>query len=403
MRRVAITGIGLVSPVGITREECWRNLVAGKCGVGPLTLFDSDGYRSRIAAQVDDAAVDARLTRLQRRRWSRSDKFAVLSAREAVEDAGLKDAGLEPDRIGVIIGSSTGDLIRNERYVRASIEPASGRRRLTDAWNHFFSTAVDLIAGEFGFDGLRSCIVAACASSTMAVGAGLDAIRFGRADAVLAGGTDSLARLTFAGFNALKVMDPAECRPFDRARAGMNIGEGAAVMVLEDLESAKRRGARIYAEVAGHSLTCEAFHPTSPEPDGRAIADTMARALRDARIDAADVQHVNAHGTATPHNDRAESRGIRLLFGENGRRLPVTSIKSMVGHTLGASGGLEAAVSALTVHHGVIPPTIHHEETDPECDVDVVANEARDVRIRYAISTSLAFGGNDAAVVLARV
>jgi 3-oxoacyl-[acyl-carrier-protein] synthase II len=403
MRRVAITGIGLVSPVGITREECWSNLVAGKCGVGPLTLFDSEGYRSRIAAQVDDASVDARLTRLQRRRWSRSDKFAVLSAREAVEDAGLKDAGLEPDRIGVIIGSSTGDLIRNERYVRASIEPASGRRRLTDAWNHFFSTAVDLIAGEFGFDGLRSCIVAACASSTMAVGAGLDAIRFGRADAVLAGGTDSLARLTFAGFNALKVMDPAECRPFDRARAGMNIGEGAAVMVLEDLESAKRRGARIYAEVAGHSLTCEAFHPTSPEPDGRAIADTMARALRDARIDAADVQHVNAHGTATPHNDRAESRGIRLLFGENGRRLPVTSIKSMVGHTLGASGGLEAAVSALTVHHGVIPPTIHHEETDPECDVDVVANEARDVRIRYAISTSLAFGGNDAAVVLARV
>jgi 3-oxoacyl-[acyl-carrier-protein] synthase II len=336
MRRVAITGIGLVSPVGISREECWSNLVAGKCGVGPLTLFDSEGYRSRIAAQVDDAAVDARLTRLQRRRWSRSDKFAVLSAREAVEDAGLKDAGLEPDRIGVIIGSSTGDLIRNERYVRASIEPASGRRRLTDAWNHFFSTAVDRIAGEFGFDGLRSCIVAACASSTMAVGAGLDAIRFGRADAVLAGGTDSLARLTFAGFNALKVMDPAECRPFDRGRAGMNIGEGAAVMVLEDLESAKRRGARIYAEVAGHSLTCEAFHPTSPEPDGRAIADTMARALRDARIDAADVQHVNAHGTATPHNDRAESRGIRLLFGENGRRLPVTSIKSMVGHTLGA-------------------------------------------------------------------
>jgi 3-oxoacyl-[acyl-carrier-protein] synthase II len=403
MRRVAITGIGLVSPVGITRDECWNNLVAGKCGVGPLTLFDSEGYRSRIAAQVDDAAVDAKLTRLQRRRWSRSDKFAVLSAREAVQDAGLKDAGLEPDRIGVIIGSSTGDLIRNERYVRASIEPASGPRRLTDAWNHFFSTAVDLIAGEFGFDGLRSCIVAACASSTMAVGAGLDAIRFGRADAVLAGGTDSLARLTFAGFNALKVMDPAECRPFDRARAGMNIGEGAAVMVLEDLESAKRRGARIYAEVAGHSLTCEAFHPTSPEPDGRAIADTMARALRDARIDAAAVQHVNAHGTATPHNDRAESRGIRLLFGENGRRLPVTSIKSMVGHTLGASGGLEAAVSALTVHHGVIPPTIHHEETDPECDVDVVANEARDVRIRYAISTSLAFGGNDAAVVLARV
>ena len=403
MRRVAITGIGIVSAVGTTRDETWRNLVAGRCGVGPLTQFESDGYRSRIAAQVDDGPLDATLTPLQRRRWSRSDKFAVVAAREAVADAGLADAGFDADRVGVIVGSSTGDLVRNERYVRASIEPSSGRRRLTDAWNHFFSTSVDLIAAEFGFDGLRSCIVAACASSTMAVGTGLDAIRFGRADAVLAGGTDSLARLTFSGFNALKVMDPSACRPFDRGRAGMNIGEGAAVMVLEDLEMARRRGARIYAEVAGHSLTCEAFHPTSPEPDGRAIADTMARALRDARVDAAEIQHVNAHGTATPHNDRAESRGIRLLFGASSRRLPVTSIKSMIGHTLGASGGVEAAVSALTVYHGVIPPTIHHEETDPECDVDVVANEAREARIRWAVSTSLAFGGNDAAVVLRAV
>lgn len=400
MRRVAITGIGLVSAVGTTRAECWDNLVKGTCGVGPLTLFDSEGFRSRIAAQVDDGAVDAKLTRLQRRRWSRSDKFAMLAAREAVADAGLADAGLAPDRVGVIVGSSTGDLIRNENYVRASLHPGSGRRRLTDAWNHFFSTSVDLIATEFGFDGLRSCIVAACASSTMAVGVGLDAIRFGRADAVLAGGTDSLARLTFGGFNALKVMDPAACRPFDRGRAGMNIGEGAAVMVLEDFESARRRGARIYAEVLGHSLTCEAFHPTSPEPDGRAIADTMARALRDARVDAGAIQHVNAHGTATPHNDRAESRGIRTLFGDG---VPVTSIKSMIGHTLGASGGIEAAVAALTVYHGVIPPTIHHEETDPECDVDVVANEAREARVDYAVSTSLAFGGNDAAVVLRSV
>jgi len=403
MHRVAITGIGLVSALGSTRDETWRNLVDGKCGVGPLTLFDSDGFRSRIAAQVDNVAVDGKLTRLQRRRWSRSDKFAVLAAREAVEDAGLAAAGLAPDRVGVIVGSSTGDLIRNEQYVRASLHPGSGRRRLSDAWNHFFSTSVDLIALEFGFDGLRSCIVAACASSTMAVGLGLDAIRFGRADAVLAGGTDSLARLTFGGFNALKVMDPAACRPFDRGRAGMNIGEGAAVLVLENLDSAKRRGARIYAEVLGHSLICEAFHPTSPEPDGRAIADAMSRALRDAKVDASAIQHVNAHGTATPHNDRAESSGIRRLFGPAAARLPVTSIKSMIGHTLGASGGIEAAVSALTVYHGVIPPTIHHQETDPECDVDVVANEARKARVEYAISTSLAFGGNDAAVVLKAV
>lgn len=399
--RVAVTGIGLLTAVGATRDESWTNLVEGRCGIGPLTLFESDGYRSRIAAQVDDAAVRERLTPLQRRRWSRSDQFAVLSAREAIADAGLMEAyRSKPDRVGVIIGSSTGDLIRNERYVKGTVLPGSGPRRLSDAWNHFYSTCVDVIAADFGFEGLRSCIVAACASSTMAVGAALDAIRFGRADAMLAGGTDSLARLTFSGFNALRVMDPEACRPFDRGRAGMNIGEGAAVLVLEEMEAARRRGARIYAEVAGHSLTCEAFHPTSPEPDGRAVAATMARALEDAKLPADAVRHVNAHGTATPHNDRAESRGIRMVFGDAGRRLPVTSVKSMVGHTLGASGGIEAAVAALTVYYGVIPPTIHHTETDPECEVDVVANAAREMRVDCAVSTSLAFGGNDAAVVL---
>jgi 3-oxoacyl-[acyl-carrier-protein] synthase II len=402
--RVAITGIGLLTAVGATRDESWNNLVEGRCGIAPLTLFDADGFRSRIAAQVDDAGFRDRLTAHQRRRWSRSDQFAVLSAREAIADAGLTDAYRDtPDRVGVIIGSSTGDLLRNERYVKGSVLPGSGPRRLSDAWNHFYSTGVDLIAAEFGFEGLRSCIVAACASSTMAVGAALDAIRFGRADAVLAGGTDSLARLTFSGFNALRVMDPEACRPFDRGRAGMNIGEGAAVLVLEEMDAARRRGARIYAEVAGHSLTCEAFHPTSPEPDGRAIAATMSRALEDAAIPASDVRHVNAHGTATPHNDRAESRGIRMVFGDGRGRMPVTSVKSMVGHTLGASGGIEAAVAALTVYHGVIPPTIHHTETDPECDVDVVANAAREMPVACAVSTSLAFGGNDAAVVLRAV
>jgi 3-oxoacyl-[acyl-carrier-protein] synthase II len=403
--RVAVTGIGLVSALGTTRDESWKNLVAGQCGIGPLTLFESEGYRSRIAAQVDDAALRARLTPLQRRRWSRSDQFAVLAAREAVADAGLGGTNAPAaGRVGVILGSSTGDLIRNERYVQASLDPAVRRRpRLTDAWNHFYSTSVDIIAAEFGFEGLRSCIVAACASSTMSVGMALDAIRFGRADAVLAGGTDSLARLTFSGFNALRVMDPAPCRPFDRTRSGMNIGEGAAVLVLEDMTLARRRGARIYAEVAGHSLTCEAFHPTSPEPDGRAIAATMSRALEDGRVPADLVQHVNAHGTATAHNDQAESRGIHLVFGRGAKRLPVTSVKSMIGHTLGASGGIEAAITALTVYHGVIPPTIHHGETDPQCEVDVVANDAREERIACAVSTSLAFGGNDAAVVFRAV
>ena len=183
----------------------------------------------------------------------------------------------------------------------------------------------------------------------------------------------------------------------------MNLGEGAAMLVLEDLDGARRRGATIYAEVAGHSLTCEAFHPTSPEPDGRAIADAIRRALADGSVNADEVDHVNAHGTATPHNDRAEARGIRLVFGERAARLPVTSVKSMIGHCLGAAGGLETAITALTIARGVIPPTLHHTETDPECDVDVVANEAREVPVRCAVSTSLAFGGNDSVAVLRAV
>jgi 3-oxoacyl-[acyl-carrier-protein] synthase II len=401
--RVAGTGIGLLSAVGTTRDESWRNLVDGRCGISPLTLFESDDYRSRIAAQVDDAALRDRLTALQRRRWSRSDQFAVLSAREAIEDAGLADAyRSKPDRVGVIIGSSTGDLLRNERYVRGSVLPGSGPRRLSDAWNHFYSTSVDIIAAQFGFEGLRSCIVAACASSTMAVGAALDAIRFGRADAVLAGGTDGLARLTFSGFNALRVMDPDACRPFDRGRAGMNIGEGAAVLVLEEMEAARRRGARIYAEVAGHSLTCEAFHPTSPEPDGRAIAATIARALADAKIPASDVRHVNAHGTATAHNDRAEARGIRMVFGEAGRSLPVTSVKSMVGHTLGAAGANEAAASVLALRGGFLPPTVHLRTPDPAFGLDYIPEAARDVAVEALLSNSFAFGGNNTVLALTR-
>jgi 3-oxoacyl-[acyl-carrier-protein] synthase II len=402
-RRVAVTGIGLVTALGITREENWANLIAGTCGVRDVDVFDTHGFRSRIAAQVPIERLASGLTPLQRRRWSRGDQIGMVAAMEAVADSGLAGAGLDPARVGVILGAGTADLLRNERYLQTAVSAGIEHARPSDAWNHFSNTPVDLIAAYFGFDGLRSCIVAACASSTMSIGTAADAIRDGRIDAAVTGGTDAMARLTFSGFNALKVMDPQPCRPFDRDRAGMNLGEGAAMLVLEELGCARRRGATVYAEVAGHSLACEAFHPTSPEPDGRAIGDTIRRALADARVPPDAVDHVNAHGTATPHNDRAEARGICLVFGDRARRLPVTSLKSMIGHCLGAAGGLEAAVTALTIARGVIPPTIHHAETDPECHVDVVANTARPVRVRCAVSTSLAFGGNDAAIVLRAV
>jgi 3-oxoacyl-[acyl-carrier-protein] synthase II len=398
-RRVAITGIGILSGLGTTREATWDAMLQGECAIRDLTLFDTEGYRARCAAEVPAWDTDA-LTPYQRRRWSRSDQLAVLASREALEDAELAGAGIAPSRIGVVLGAGTGDLLRNEDYYFTMLRQGLGRTRPTWIYNHFSSTPTDVVASHFGFEGLRSCMVSACSSSTIAIGHAADAIADGRLDAAVCGGTDALSRLTFSGFNALRVMDPAPCRPFDASRAGMNIGEGAAILVLEAWESARRRGAAVYAEVAGYGLSCEAFHPTAPEPEGQAIAATIHAALRAAHVQPAEVDHVNAHGTATPQNDRAEARGLQRVFGERAAHIPVTSIKSMIGHCLGAAGALEAATLALTISRSVVPPTIHHDRTDPECGLDIVANTPREVPVRCGVSTSLAFGGNDAVVVM---
>lgn len=401
--RVAITGIGMICALGADREAVWDHMLAGHCGIGPVTLFDTEGYRSRVAAEADLSDVQARFTPYQRRRWSRSDMMGVVAAEQAVADAGLLDGPIDKTRIGVLLGAGTGDLVRNEAYYFTMRRDGIDRAHPTWIHNHFASTPVDVVAAHFGFEGLRSCLMAACSSSTIAIGQAVDAIRRGRLDAALAGGTDALSRLTFAGFNALRLMDPQPCRPFDAGRQGMNIGEGAAILVLEDWQRATRRGARIYAELAGYSLTCEAYHPTAPEPEGQAIASTIRAALDDAAVDASEVAHVNAHGTATPQNDKAEARGVRVVFGERASSLPVTSLKAMIGHCLGAAGAMEAAALALTIARGVIPPTIHHDTTDPECPVDLVANTPRQTPVRCAVSTSLAFGGNDSALVMRQV
>lgn len=400
MRRVAITGIGLITGLGATREETWDAMLAGACGIRPVTAFDATGYRSQVAAEAPMDRVGAARTPLERRRLSRSDQIGLLAAEEAVADSELLDADLDRTRVGVMLGAGTADLIRNEDYFFTVLERGIAHARPSSAWNHFSSTPGDAIARRFGFEGARACVVAACSSSTIALGQAADAIRLGRLDAIVAGGTDALSRLTYSGFNALRLMDAEPCRPFDRSRTGMNIGEGAGILVLEDMERATRRGARIYGELAGYGLACEAFHPTAPEPDGKPVAAVVRLALADARLHPDAVDHINAHGTATPQNDRAEARGFRTVFGERVRALPVTSIKSMIGHCLGAAGSVEAAVMALTVARGVVPPTIHHEETDPDCEVDVVANQPREVPVRCAVSTSLAFGGNDSALVI---
>ena len=393
----------MICGLGDHREVVWQRMLAGDCAIGPVMLFETEGYRSRLAAEVDLSDVRDRFTPYQRRRWSRCDVMAVVAADEALEDAGLLESGIDRTRVGVLFGAGTGDLVRNESYYFRLRKDGIDRARPTWIHNHFSSTPVDVVAARFGFEGLRSCLMAACSSSTIAIGQAVDAIRLGRLDAALAGGADALSRLTFAGFNALKLMDPEPCRPFDAGRQGMNIGEGAAIFVLEDAERARRRGAHIYAELAGYSFTCEAYHPTAPEPEGHAIAATIRAALDDAGVDADDVAHLNAHGTATTQNDRAEARGVRVVFGDRADSIPVTSLKAMIGHCLGAAGAMEAAALALSIDRGVIPPTIHHETDDPECPVDLVANDAREASIGCAVSTSLAFGGNDSALVMTRV
>ncbi len=402
-RRVAVTGIGLMSALGTTREAVWDAMVEGRCGIATVTLFDPTGYRSARAAEIPAYERDPDASEKEWRRLSRSDQVAILASREALADAGLFDSGVPRERVGVLLGSGTADMIRNEEWFAEMRQRGVRRAKPSGIFNHFPSTPSDVVASHFQLGGLKASVLSACSSGTVAIGYAADAIAWGQIDAALTGASDVLCRLTFSGFNALRLVDTEPCRPFCRTRKGMNIGEASAFLVLEEMEQARKRGATIYAEVAGYGVRCEAYHPTAPEPEGKAVATLIEDALRAARKDAGEVTHVNAHGTATPQNDQAEARGMRLLFGSRINEVSVTSVKSMVGHCLAAAGAIEAATLALSISRGVVPPTVNYREPDPECDVDIVANRPREQRVACGVSTSLAFGGNDAALVMTRV
>jgi len=399
-RRVAVTGIGLICALGVDRESSWQALCEGRCGIADLTLFDGTGLRSRKVAEVPQYDEAARFSPRERRRYSRSDQLAVIAAEEALDDAGWRDWRIAPSSIGIVMGVGGNDLLRTEDYYAEVIARGVRRAHPFKIANYLSSAPVDLLGYRLHLTGLRASTNSACSSSTMAIGYGADLISAGRLDAALCGGADALCRTALAGFNALRVIDTEACRPFDVSRNGMNIGEAGAVLVLEELAHAERRGAHVYAEVAGYAAYCEAYHATAPEPDGIAVAALLTAALAASGVPPEAVDHVNAHGTGTPQNDRTEAKGIRRVFGDRAATIPVTSIKSMVGHCLGAAGAVEAAALALTIDRGVIPPTVHHRQTDPECEIDVVANASRQQTVRCAVSTSLAFGGNDAALVM---
>lgn len=398
-RRVAVVGIGVVSAFGLSTAEFWDGLVNGRCGIGPVDLFDTSAYRTNIGAQVRGLVPSEHFGRKALRRMSRCDMLGVIAAREAMRDSEISVSRENPENIGVILGGGAGGMFSGERYRRDLFD---GKRRPRPSMLIPFSPSVttDCVAQEFGLTGPRSTIVTACSSSSTSVGHAAECIRRGDADIILTGGSDAMCELTYSGFNSLRAVDPGPCRPFDRERKGLSLGEGAAILVLEEMEHAKARYAKIYAELAGYGIACDAYHMTAPEANGEGAARTIAAALSDAWASPEEVDYINAHGTATKFNDAAETAAIKSVFGERAYDIPVSSIKSMIGHCLGSAGGLEAAATVLSVYNGIIPPTVNYENKDPHCDLDYTPNTARKKDIKLALSNSLAFGGNNTTIAV---
>ena len=396
---MAVTGLGAVTSIGRNVSEFWKNLLAGACGIRPVTLFDASTYRTQTAAEVVDIPDDF-LSAAEKRRMSRADRMGLAAAREAIAAAGLDLSREDPSRVGVILGGGTSGLLDSEEFYARHLE---GRKaRPSRVLNHLPDAITDRVAQRWGLAGIKSTITTACSSSANAMGYAFDAIVSGLADVVLTGGSDVLARLTYGGFNSLRSVDPDPCRPFDRERRGLSIGEAAGILVFEEAGRARRRGAPVVAEFLGYGVTSDAFHMTAPDPSGMAGGRAVRAALASARVDPAAIDYVNAHGTATPQNDSAETAALKAALGERAKEIPVSSIKSMIGHCLCASGGIEAVATALSVRDQAVPPTIHYETPDPQCDLDYVPNFAREVPVRVALSNSFAFGGNSTVVVLAR-
>jgi 3-oxoacyl-[acyl-carrier-protein] synthase II len=398
---VVVTGLGTVNALGNDVDAFAAALRAGVCAIGPVTGFDATGYRSRIAAEVKDLVIPEWPPPPLRRRASRSDLFALVAAAEALTGSGL-EVRAAPERVGIVLGATTAGMMAAETSFRDRIAGSLRRYRKSMLVGTPMATSADVLAATFGCGGPRLVLSTACSSSATALGVALDWIRLGRADAVIAGGTESMCRTIFAGFNALHALAPEPCRPFDRRRAGLSLGEGAAILVLERASHAAARAARVHATVLGYGMSADAHHLTAPHPEGRGAVLAMRRALAHARVTPADVDYINAHGTGTPLNDGIEAAAIVEVFGGAAAHLAVSSTKAAVGHTLGAAGAIEALATVLALRDGFLPPTVNLEEPDPACGLDFVPRASRPATLRRALSNSYGFGGNNTTVVLGR-
>src|SRR5262245_44215188 len=408
-RRVVITGLGAVTPLGADVESTWQALVDGKSGAGEITQFDSSDYAVHFACEVKGFDPTEYIERKQARRMDRFAHLIVAAARQAEADAGLEIAS-EADRVGAAVATGIGGLKAFQDCYDELLERGPDRVNPFSIPEIIPNMGAAWVSMQLGTKGPLTSECTACAASNMAIGDALDAIRLGRANVMFAGGTEAgITKVGIGGFSAMRALsrrndDPARAsRPFDAGRDGFVMGEAGAVVVLEELEHARRRGAKIYAELLGYGLSSDAQHITEPDPSGENPARAMTMALRDAGVDPGEVDYINAHGTSTPLGDSAETRVIKLALGEeNARNTPVSSTKGATGHCLGAAGAVEATFSILAVHNGVLPPTINYEDPDPDCDLDYIPNESREADVRVALSNSFGFGGHNATIVLRR-
>jgi 3-oxoacyl-[acyl-carrier-protein] synthase II len=404
-RRVVITGVGAVTPLGLDAETTWKNIIEGKSGVGPLTRVNADEYPAKVAAQINDFNPEVFMERKDARKMDRFTQYAVASAIMAVKDANLTINEENSHRVGVWIGSGIGGMETFEEQYE--IFQKRGYRRVSP----FFVPMLipDMATGQvsitLGARGFNSCTVTACATGTNSIGDAFKVIQRGDADAMISGGAEApITKMSVAGFCANTALstnpDPLTAsRPFDKNRDGFVIGEGAGIVVLEELEHALARGAKIYAEIIGYGATGDAYHITAPAPGGEGGARAMKMAINDSGLKPEEIDYINAHGTSTEYNDKFETLAVKEVFGEHAYKLAMSSTKSMTGHLLGAAGGVEAIFSLLTIRDSILPPTINYETPDPECDLDYVVNKARQKEIKTAMSNSLGFGGHNATIV----
>jgi 3-oxoacyl-[acyl-carrier-protein] synthase II len=400
--RIVVTGVGVITSIGNGREAFWDNLLSGSCAVGRVEAFDTHAFSVHCGAEVKNFRPSEYVQRLSHASIGRASQFAIAASRLALRDAGLRLENVNIERTGIAIGTTSGEPRIIEEFDNCYLAERLQAVGAELATSYPCSVLAANVAAELGLGGEVTTIPTACAAGNYAVAYAFDALRSGRAEVMLAGGADCFSRITYTGFARLGAIAPARCQPFDLRRKGMIPGEGAGILVLEKLDNARGRGARIYAEIAGYGISCDACHMTAADPEGSGAARAMEMALRSSRTRPDQVSYISAHGTGTAVNDRLETIAIKRVFKEHAYRIPVSSIKSMLGHTMGAASAIETICCALAITEGRIPPTIHLEDPDPECDLDYVPQLAREHPVAVAMNNAYAFGGNNSSLILKR-